>query len=118
MTTKTAHARHASRDYLLFCTIEPEQLRFLIAFSHRLTVAARDTYEFQSSGVTDPKRLRALNEVQHRVSGHAMALLRADPYRYPDDVLIRIFLDEKSESERAGIAWAFDNARETLHRDD
>lgn len=94
-----------------------EQLRFLIAFSHRLTVAARDTYEFQKDGVTDPKRLRTLNEIQHRVSGHALALLHGQPDRYPDDVLIRIFLDDKPESERAGIAWAFENAREALRRD-
>jgi hypothetical protein len=94
-----------------------EQLRFLIAFSHRLTIAARDTYEFQKDGVTDPKRLRTVNEVQHRVSGHAMALLKDDPDRYPDDVLVRIFLDDKSESERADIAWAFEDARAALHRD-
>jgi hypothetical protein len=30
------------------------------------------------------------------------------------DVLVRIFLDDKSEEERAGIAWAFEHVREAL----
>ena len=62
-------------------------------------------------------RASGSKETRHRVCGHALALLRDSPERYPDDVLIRIFLDEKSEAERAGIAWAFENAREALHRD-
>jgi hypothetical protein len=94
-----------------------EQPRFLITFAHRLTVAARDTYEFQKDGVADPKRLRTINEVQHRVCGHALALLRGGSERYPDEVLVSIFLDDKSEAERARIAWAFENAREALRRD-
>lgn len=94
-----------------------EQLRFLIAFSHRLTIAARDTYEFQKDGVVDAKRLRTINELQHRVSGHALALLKGSAERYPDSVLMSIFLDDKSEAERAGIVWAFENARESLRRD-
>jgi hypothetical protein len=94
-----------------------EQLRLLMTFAHRLTVAARDTYELQKEGVADPKRLRTINEVQHRVCGHALALLRDSADRYPDDVLVGIFLEDKTEVERSGIAWAFESAREALRRD-
>ena len=45
------------------------KLRVLARLGHNLTVAARDTYEFQASGVKAPQRLRALNEIQHRVVG-------------------------------------------------
>jgi hypothetical protein len=46
-----------------------------------------------------------------------MALLKDNPDGYPDDVLVRIFLDDKSESERADIAWAFEDARAALQGD-
>ena len=65
----------------------------------------------------DPKRLRTINEVQHRVCGHTLALLYGSAERYPDDVLIGFFLDRKSEAERADIAWAFENAIRALRRD-
>jgi hypothetical protein len=107
---------HAATRYFSALS-DAEQLQFLIAFSHCLTVAARDTYEFQKDGVVDPKRLRTINEVQHRVSGHALALLKGSAGRYPDDVLMSIFLNDKSEAERAGIVWAFENAKESLRRD-
>ena len=79
-----------------------EQARFLARFAHDLTVAARDAYEAGGYGLTDPARVRAINEVQHRVTGHLSALLGDDPKRYPDDVVVGIFLEER---EDAVLEW-------------
>ncbi len=77
-----------------FSALETEgQARFLARFAHNLTVAARDAYVAGGYGLTDPARVRAINEVQHRVTGHLRMLLEDDPKRYPDDVLVRMFLE-------------------------
>jgi hypothetical protein len=41
---------------------------FLAVLAHELTVGARGTYEVGTSGVKDPKLLRAFNEILHRVT--------------------------------------------------
>jgi hypothetical protein len=86
------------------------QLRLLARFGHNLTVAARDTYEFQAPGVREPKRLRQINEIQHRVLAHILALSTANEWRYPDDVLISIMLEHKDEHLRAQTLWAYEDA--------
>ena len=58
-----------------FRTLPAEvQLLVLATFGHNLTIAARDTYEFQAPGVRAPQRLRDTNEIQHRLFGHILAL--------------------------------------------
>ncbi len=64
---------------------------------HELTVIARDSYEAGQDGLTDPRRVRRVNEVQHRVSAFLWALLRRDPQRYPDGVLIKIVLEQPDD---------------------
>jgi hypothetical protein len=39
----------------------------LISYGHELTIQARDGYEFQGVGLTNPELLRDCNEIQHRV---------------------------------------------------
>ena len=39
----------------------------LLSYGHELTIQARVGYEFQSTGLTDPRLLRDCNEIQHRV---------------------------------------------------
>jgi len=39
---------------------------FLVYLAHALTILARDTYEVGTEGVTNPSRLRHINELQHR----------------------------------------------------
>jgi hypothetical protein len=73
------------------------KVSFLAELAHELTILARDTYEVDGIGLTDPGRMRALNEVQHRVLGVLTALLRSDPKHYPDDVLIQILLDHPDD---------------------
>ena len=74
-----------------------EKKEFLAQLSYELTVVARGCYEVGAEGLTDPQRLRRINEVQHRVSAFLWALLRDDPRRYPDDVLIRIVLEQPDD---------------------
>src|SRR5206468_1553003 len=42
------------------------QAQFLAGLGHIYTVFARDSYEFQGPGVTNPRLLRDFNEVHHR----------------------------------------------------
>jgi hypothetical protein len=71
---------------------------FLAALAHELTVVARDTYEVGGDGLTDPDRMRSINEVQHRLTGFLAALLRGDSQRYPDDVLVRVVLEHPRDA--------------------
>ncbi len=86
------------------------QLRLLASFGHNLTVAARDTYEFQAPGVREPMRLRQINEIQHRVLAHILALSKSNQFRYPDDVLISIMLEHDDGHLRAQALWAYEDA--------
>jgi tRNA A37 N6-isopentenylltransferase MiaA len=74
-----------------------EKKEFVAQLSYELTVIARGCYGEESDGPSDPRRLRRINEVQHRVCAFLWALLRGDPERYPDDVLIRIVLEQPDD---------------------
>ena len=87
------------------------QIKLLFRFGFNLTVVARDTYEVGTEGVIDPRRLRQINEVQHRVLVHIDKLLNDDPNRYPDDALISMLLHHDnvplcSQAERAFLEAA------------
>ncbi|HZT82453.1 MAG TPA: hypothetical protein VFA26_19650, partial [Gemmataceae bacterium] len=83
------------------------QAEVLVRLAHELTIAGRDTYDPASPGLRHPNRLRALNEVQHRVTSHVLALLAADPGRYPDEVLASIILEQDDPELRRQVAAAF-----------
>ena len=74
-----------------------EQAEYLVRLAHALTILARDTYEIGQDGVTNPARLRLLNEVQHRITSFLLALLKNEPQRYPEDVLVRIILEHPED---------------------
>jgi len=74
-----------------------EQAEFLAQLMVELTLVARDSYEVGGDGFTFPQRVRRLNEVQHRISEFLWALLHDDPSRYPDDVLLRIILEQPDD---------------------
>ena len=74
-----------------------EKKEFIAQLSYELTVVARGCYEEGQDGLADARRLRRINEVQHRVCAFLWALLRDDPERYPDDVLIRIVLEQPDD---------------------
>lgn len=64
---------------------------------YELTLVARDSYEVGGDGLTNPQRVRRINEVQHRVGAYLVALTRDNPNRYPDDVIVRIILEHRPD---------------------
>lgn len=83
------------------------QIEALVRLAHELTILGRDAYEPSAPGLSHPERLRALNEVQHRVISHALALLAADPARYPDEVIVALLLEHDDRELRRQVAAAF-----------
>jgi hypothetical protein len=86
-----------------------ERVRFLLRLAWRLTVVARNYYIPQSEELADPVAVRAINELQHRITAHALAVLEDNPKRYPDDVFLGIVLDDTSERNelRDRVRYAF-----------
>jgi hypothetical protein len=68
------------------------------------------TYEVGEEGLTNPSRLRLINEVQHRVISFLMALIKNEEKRYPDEVLVRIILEHPEDLElQRQLQEAFDH---------
>jgi hypothetical protein len=61
---------------------------FLVRVIFELTLRARDAYSGSPSAAIS--KLRAMNEVQHRLSAHLMHLLDDRDERYPDGTLWEI----------------------------
>ena len=81
-----------------FCKYSPqEKIDFLVQFAHALTILARETYAVGEDGLTNPSRLRIINEIQHRVTGFLVALCKHNVKRYPDDVLVRLLLEHPED---------------------
>jgi hypothetical protein len=49
---------------------------FLAKVAYDLTVRARETYELGGHGITEPARLRAINEVMHRLTHRMLKISR------------------------------------------
>ncbi|HEY0080735.1 MAG TPA: hypothetical protein VGB73_19180 [Pyrinomonadaceae bacterium] len=75
-----------------------EKEEFLAQLMYELTLVARASYEAGGDGLTELQRVRRINEVQHRISAFLLALLRDEPQRYPDDVLVRIILEQPDDA--------------------
>jgi hypothetical protein len=63
------------------------QAQFLTRLGHMYTVYARDAYEFQGPGVTNPRLLRDFNEVHHRIYAQLTGLLMDGKDVFPPDIL-------------------------------
>lgn len=88
-----------------------EQIDFLSLLAFELTIIARDTYEAGQEGLTNPARLRRINEVQHSITGQLLNLLKNDPHRYPDDALMQIILEQPDDAELQGhLELAFNHS--------
>jgi hypothetical protein len=83
------------------------QVEALVRLAYELTLVGREAYEPGAQSLRHPQRLRAVNEVQHRITSHVLALLAADPRRYPDEVLASIILEHDDPELRRQIAAAF-----------
>jgi hypothetical protein len=99
--------------FLSYSSKEKEE--FVAQLIHEITIIARDSYEVGRDGLTNPQRVRRINEVQHRLSAFLCALLDDNPDRYPNDVLAKIILEHPEDSvlERQ-LSESF--ARLTSHR--
>lgn len=86
---------------------QASQIEALVRLAYQLTLVGRDTYQASSLDLRHPDRLRCLNEIQHRVTSHVLALLTGDPHRYPDDVLASIILDQAHPEVGRQVAAAF-----------
>ena len=87
-----------------------QKLDFLVRFSHALTVVGRECYEFDGNGVKQPKTLRTINEIQHRIMGAAMELRRKGPDEEARDWIIELVLDHQNPLLKIRSSWAFENA--------
>jgi hypothetical protein len=104
MTTDEAIAVFSS------CSSEEKKV-FVAHLMHELTVVARDSYEVGADGLTNPRRVRKINEIQHRLSSFLRSLLRDDPRRYPDELIVRMVLEASEDEDfRRQLAWAFESA--------
>jgi hypothetical protein len=74
-----------------------EKEEFIAHLIHTLTIIARDSYEVGGDGLTNPQRVRRINELQHRVSDFLCASLSDNQNRYPDDDLVRIILEHPDD---------------------
>ena len=90
-----------------------EKEEFIAQLIYELTVVARDSYEAGRDGLTNPQRVRRINEAQHKLSAFLRKLLRDDPQRYPDDSLVRIVLEQPDDD---ALAWQMAAAFERAHR--
>lgn len=105
MTTTAQDAAHR------FASLSrSKQVLFLARFGHELTVDARDTYVPQSLEIWDPEKLRAFNEMQHRLHGYLTALLLDSAERYPVDVLMSFFFNHDSAILKQQTSRAFEAA--------
>ncbi|MEO6393294.1 MAG: hypothetical protein ABIP75_15700 [Pyrinomonadaceae bacterium] len=75
------------------------KVELLAQFSHELTILAREGYAPGTEELNDPRRLRVLNELQHRITGFLLALLTNDLQRFSDEVLVRMIL-ESGDNDR------------------
>jgi hypothetical protein len=88
----------ADEAIAVFVSYSPdEKAKFLAQLMYELTLVARESYEAGGDGLSDPSRVRRINELQHRTSAFLSALLHHHTERYPDDVLVRIVLDQMDD---------------------
>ena len=90
-----------------------EQALFLSRLAWELTIEARSTYDPDSSDLTDPLKLRLVNETMHRIMGQLVAVTTQDLDRYPDEVIFEMILDPGeglSLRRAANAAFAFVDA--------
>jgi hypothetical protein len=91
-----------------FAELEPDQrAAFLARVAHNLTVAARDYYQFETLDVADPKRLRRMNELQHRITSYLDHLLRGNEDKYWAPFIVEIMLRPGDSTIAEGTHWAW-----------
>jgi len=91
------------------------QAEFLALLGHQLTVAAREAYEVRGPGVTNPRWLRDLNEISHRLFPQIAALTAGKPAPFLTDALVEwITAEGNPELSKRGLV-AFERAMHYAH---
>jgi len=63
-----------------FAKLEPSvKVTALARLANEMTILARDTYEPGTLGLSDPVRLRGINEIMHRITSRLVNLSRGRP---------------------------------------
>jgi hypothetical protein len=92
-----------------------EKKEFLAQLMYELTIVARFSYEEDGEGLTNPQRVRRVNEVQHRLSAFLGKLLREDTRRYPDELIVRMVLEHPGDDDLGQqMASAFESAHRVM----
>jgi hypothetical protein len=88
-----------------------EQAHFLGILGHTLTVAARRVYEFQGPGVTNPRLLRDLNEIHHRIYPQIRSLISGgEPTFDPETMASWLAGEERSAELQKACLRAFEES--------
>jgi hypothetical protein len=85
-----------------------ERVRFWAILAVNLTIAARETYVPQTKEIAEPGKLRAYNEMLHRIVSH-IAMLNGSA----DSWLVPTLLETAEQSGTlSSVQWAIADARE------
>ena len=71
-----------------------DQAKLLLLYGHQMTIIARDAYEFQGSGVIDPRLLRDINEINHRLFLQVKSLVFGEEPEFPNEVIASWIMGE------------------------
>lgn len=86
---------------------------FLASVALMLTICARDTYEAGTDEVLEPRRLRAYNELLHRVISTLRSHLRGEKGYSTETVIEMMQAFGNKNREVNAIEWALRKARES-----
>ena len=83
-------------------SMPPTEQAFLLGhIGHQITVSARGAYERNGPGVTDPRLLRDLNEITHRLFPQIAALSVGAPAPFSNEALVSWLSGEEKPSIRS-----------------
>jgi hypothetical protein len=75
-------------------TLNKSKQRQMIArLAYKLTIYARDTYEPGSMGLTDPARLRGINEIMHQVTNRLISMAQGDVDDWEESLFWKILYE-------------------------
>jgi hypothetical protein len=97
----------AGEPYFRFSAAEKQH--FLTAFIENMTIAVRDAYQLDPEA--QATKLKAWNELLHRIVGNLREALRNSTNCFPDEVLFAMIRDTASDEPfRSQIEWAVRDA--------
>lgn len=99
-------------EKLLSTLSTTEHSRLLMLVGHELTILGRSAYEFQGPGVTDPRLLRDINEIQHRVHQQLFSLAQRGESNFSPALLASWLFAEGRPHLQRDLAFSFERAVE------